>query len=165
MKLFLFILFSTFCVGLLSGAYAYFISHNTTPVFDFREDEFTTGFEIIADAYGGCSSLGCASYRISDSGAYDLIILKRNAEDVRYEGSLSGRALSDLERALGATSLSAVASSQFSGTCPITYDGTAYKYEIRVGTERFFLDSCENDLEGEQLFDLLEEYFNEENAL
>jgi len=163
MKSFLFILFSTFCIGILSGVYIYFISHETEPIFDLpnTNNQLERGFEIIADTYGGCSlGGGCSSYRISDSGSLDLITSQRGEKDERLSGMLSNRALTDIKDELVHTPLAAIASSEFLGTCPAFVDGISYRYEIRIADKRYFIDTCENDVADAPLFELLTTYFN-----
>lgn len=160
MKPFVFILLSTFVIGLLTGVYLYFESRSTEPIFDFGGDELTVGFEVIADEYGGCQLLGgCASYRITDDGTYIYLVSHRNVPDERHDGFVESDSFEALKYALEDAPLGRIADSEFEGTCPIASDGLAYRYEIRVGENSYNIDTCREDTEGEQLFELLEDYF------
>ena len=160
MKGLLLILFSTFLVGMATGVFVYFMSGLNEPLFDFPGNELTRGFEVTADAYGGCQMGGaCPSYRIDDSGAVVYIVRHREGEDERREDELSLGALRDLKELLNETDLGAVENSTFSDTCPIAYDGVAYTFDIRIGEERYHIDTCEHNAEGIELFDHLIENF------
>ena len=162
MKSFIFVLASTFIIGMFTGMYGYFLSTNgSEPMFGgfFNGSQQQRGYEVVADMYGGCASLGCVSYRISDSGEYDVLVSRRGGEDERIDGTLSIRQRSELTSLLQSSTLERISNTQFTGTCPITFDGNAYRYEIRIADTRYFIDTCEQNVEGERLFDLLETYF------
>jgi len=160
MKSFVFVLVSTFIIGMFTGMYGYFLSTDgSEPFFGGFGNSAPRGYEVVADMYGGCASLGCISYRISDSGAYDILVSHRGGEDERLDKELSSRQRSELASLLQLSVLERISNSSFTGTCPITFDGNAYRYEIRIADTRYFIDTCEQDVEGERLFEVLEEYF------
>lgn len=160
MKPFSFLLISTFIIGVLSGAYVYFLTRSSEPVFDFGSNETARGFEIIADAYGGCQMLGeCPSYRIADDGSYIYLVSHRNADDDRYDGQLTAESFESLKDALRSAPLEKVVKSNFRGTCPVAADGAAYRYEIRIGGDTYSIDTCREDTEGVRFFTYLEAYF------
>lgn len=161
MKSLFFILFSTFLVGMATGVFVYFVSGLSEPLIDLGGDELTSGFEITGDTYGGCQMLGvCPSYHINEQGQYIFIVLRREGEDERREGTLSPLELKELKSRLKEAPLGSVANSSFTGACPIAFDGLAYVFEVRVGEDSYRIDTCEHDTKGEALFDLLIEYFS-----
>lgn len=154
-----FVLISTFCIGFFAGIFVFFESRSN----DVREDETShapeTGFEIIGYTYGGCERVGCASYRIDDTGAYSYIAMDRMAGDGRYEDVLTEKQQHDLAERIASFDPEMLKAKPFTGTCPVTYDGLGYRYEIRIGGEWFSFDSCKEDMDGDTLFVLLSDYF------
>jgi hypothetical protein len=155
------LLASTFLIGALSGGYLFFVTRSSEPAFGFLENDTAGGFEITADAYGGCQRTGaCPSYHITDDGAYVYLLSARAGEDREEHGTLSSSQFSELKGALRAAPLADIAPGSFSGTCPVARDGTAYRYDIRIGDTSYRFDTCEEDVGGERLFDLLAGYFD-----
>jgi hypothetical protein len=156
------ILFSTFLVGMATGVFVYFMSGLSEPIVDFPADDLTTGFEITADAYGGCQMQGvCPSYRINNEGEYVYVVIKRQGESERREDSLSSSQLRALKKQLAETDLDQISTSHFTGTCPVAFDGLAYVYALRIKGEEYRIDTCEHNTEGEPLFHTLEDYFEQ----
>jgi hypothetical protein len=152
------IFISTFLVGFFAGVFVFFESRNTetdTPVLSGPEK----GFEVIGYTYGGCERMGCASYRMQDDGSYSYIAMDRVGEGGRFEDSLSEKRADELMTLLNGSDLRALSESVFTSTCPASYDGLAYRYEIREGDVRYSFDSCKQNIEGTLLFDLLAQYF------
>lgn len=150
---------STFAIGFLGGVYTFFVSHDTDPIFNFGGGGQARGFEIIGDQYGGCAESGCVSYRIDDSGAFEVIVSKRDGEDDRYESELPSREFSRLVSELEDTPFGVVVASKFGGICPAEYGDVSERYEILIGETRYLFDSCTQNLVGRPLFELLEDYF------
>lgn len=159
MKQFYFIILSTFVIGMCAGAYIFIASREEDPLFDFNHTE-TQSFEVVADAYGGCMRSGsCASYRIAEDGSYTYLVPVRDGEPLRDTGTLANDEFAALKRLVQTADLGAIETSTFAGSCPITYDGLGYTYTIQTKEESYTLDTCKQELEGERLFEILEEYF------
>ncbi len=149
---------STFIVGFLAGVFVFFESRNTAPVADTPTVP-ERGFEVIGYTYGGCERMGCASYRIQDDGSYSYIAMERIGEGGRFEDALSEKRVDELKALLKGSDLEKIEESLFMSTCPASYDGLAYRYEIREGDTRYSFDSCKQDLEQTLLFESLAQYF------
>jgi hypothetical protein len=152
------ILGSTLIFGIISGI-VLFLYNNTGKEGDGGLETSSRGFTIIAYEYGGCMSLGCSSYRIANNGAYMYITRDAQTGEDRFEDVLSGRQLGTLRTLIGETNLRRALDTSFTGTCPITYDGVAYRFDITYKGERYELDSCRQSLDGVPLFDTLSSYF------
>jgi hypothetical protein len=152
----------TFIVGITSGVYAYFLTReDTRPILntDTYEPTPQDGYEIVAYAYGGCERIGCASLRIIDDGSYTYLASTRAGEYERYTDMLTPRQYSELTDLVDRASLVEIKETPFVGTCPITYDGIAYRFTIRRTDEQYSFDSCAELLDGEELFATLIQYF------
>ena len=159
MKGFYFILGSTFIMGFIAGMFVFFVSQPPAPIIDDTDDDFgPQQFEIIADVYGGCSLIGCPSYKISADGSYEYI--EATEESTKFEGRLSRQQIAQLEETVLGTNLDQVEDTTFTGTCPIAFDGPAYQYTIFVENTSHRIDTCEQVVSGSVLFVLLEEYFS-----
>jgi hypothetical protein len=77
----------------------------------------------------------------------------------RFEDEISPRQRELLAELLMSAPLSRIEKSAFSGVCPITYDGIAYRFDIRLETKQYSLDTCMQDLGREELFIELIKYF------
>ena len=152
------ILISTFIFGFITGVILY-LQNNTGKEGDGALEANTRGITILAYQYGGCTSLGCPSYRIANNGSYTYIIRDREAGEKRFEDVLSDSQQERIKDSLASIDLDAVYDTEFVGTCPIAYDGIAHRYDITYKGERYEFDSCTELLEGKELFDTLEDYF------
>ena len=148
---------ATLLFGFITGVLIYLQSHTG----EERENNLRDAeqFSIVGRMYGGCESLGCASYSIDADGSYTYI-QNRAGEEERFEGKLARSNREEIEDALQQTQLRAVEDSVFTGTCPIAFDGPAYRYDLVYGGERYSIDTCRQDTAGEPLFALLEQYFS-----
>jgi hypothetical protein len=153
------ILASTFVLGFMTGAVVY-LQTNTGREGDGSIEPISKGMTIVAEVYGGCSRIGCPSYRIENSGAYTYIVWSPEGGEVRYEDVLTDKQRATLLEELKGTDFEALDDTEFTGTCPITFDGPAYQYDIEYKGERYEVDSCVEVVDGEPLFATLEEYFN-----
>ncbi len=84
--------------------------------------------------YGGCSR--------------DTVILQ-NGTIIVNDGSgtattqtLSAEALAQLKQAIDTADFAAIQSKQFTGTCPIAYDGQEYTFTFYQAGVKYVLDSC-----------------------
>ena len=150
----------TFLTGFGSGVSMY---AETRVVEEFDPEEVNgteqAGFEILVYTYGGCERVGCTSYRLLDDGTYTYLV--RNLDgDARYEDSISPKRLEELVLLLRDTDFDEVSETSFMDTCPVLYDGLAYRYELRINGIAHSLDSCTQDLSGFILFDILVNYFD-----
>lgn len=155
-----FIIFLTFVTGLATGIYGFFATREpddgTAPA-PYVEQ---TGYEILATMYGGCERIGCASYRFKDDGTYLYLSSGDGRGYMRYEDEVSPRQRERIEDLLSGAPLGPINESIFEGTCPVTYDGIAYRFTIRRASETVSLDSCTHALDGEELFIELIKYFD-----
>jgi hypothetical protein len=154
------IIISTFVFGFLTGVIILLSSSMDRGGSD-KVLEDTRGFVITARAYGGCERAGggvCPSYRINEEGKYTYLIPKQDGEIAQFSGVLSPAQQSNVKAGMRGVNFATVEKSTFSGTCPITYDGLAYRYDIEYETGRYTLDSCVQTLQND-FFLLLEEYF------
>lgn len=152
----------TFLMGFLTGVFGYFWSRTTddgssapSVMEEVRED----GYELLVTVYGGCERIGCPSFRLQDDGTYQYLAPTRVREYARYEDAISAKQNDTILGLVEGTSFEDVENTEFLGTCPITYDGIAYRFDIRVEAERYSFDSCVEDLENEPLFVELVKYF------
>lgn len=152
------VLIATFVFGFLTGVIVY-IQTNTGEEGDGSIESIAKGIAITASLYGGCERIGCPSYRIEDDGSYIYIIWTNEGNEVRYEDTLSDKQLAVLKTQMKETDFERLIDTEFTGTCPITFDGPAYEYTLEYRGERYELDSCIEVLEGEPLFTTLSEYF------
>jgi hypothetical protein len=152
----------TFIVGVATGVYAYFLTREhdsstlgTTEIGDVP----SAGYEIVAYTYGGCERVGCASLRITDDGAYTYLVNTRGGEYERFSDVLTDRQRERLTELMNDTSFETISETAFVGTCPVTYDGIAYRFTLRNEDEQYTFDSCVESLEDRALFAELMQYF------
>jgi hypothetical protein len=151
--------FLTFLMGAVSGVYVYFISREPdTP--SSGDDTEQSGYEIVATTYGGCERIGCTSLRILDDGTYTYLVNGGVDGYGRYDGELSSAERKSLTKLVEGTDFTELVQTVYEGTCPITYDGVAYQFVIRSEAFVYELDSCEEALDEEPLFDELVTYFD-----
>lgn len=153
-------LISTLIIGFLSGAYLHFLTREPSVPKEITPVVEEDGFEIIANRYGGCERVGCTLYRIHEDGSYLFLKYNSGSEGDRYQDSITDTQLSNLNELLADTNFDAVKETIFTGICPTTYDGIAYRYEISYEGEAYSFNSCEEDLENESLFIELKNYFD-----
>jgi hypothetical protein len=153
------IILLTFITGLASGVYVYFTTLNSdeeksvgTPIEE--------GYEVIAYTYGGCERVGCSSYKLADDGKYSYLMQSAGYGNERFNDTLSLKQHEELDAVIEDTNYKSIKESVFTGTCPDTYDGLAYRFEIRIENERYSFDSCTQSLEEKALFELLIKYFD-----
>jgi hypothetical protein len=158
------LILSTFFLGLCFGFFVYLMGGNIGS--QLPEDPTPANndltFEIIADAYGGCARTGpdnCPSYQIRDDGSYTYVAPAEVGEERQFTGHLAAKDVSDLRTRLRDANLPRLTSTRFSGTCPIAYDGLAYKFEIRYEGQRYKFDTCTQDITDTRLGERLIEYF------
>jgi hypothetical protein len=157
------IILLTFVTGLATGIFGYFMTRDTTDVetdsgVEVQEEE--TGYEILVTVYGGCARVGCASFRLLDDGSYTYLAPEGVRDYARYEDVISERQLEELSDLLNTTNLERVAETTYEGMCPVTYDGIAYRFDIREQSERYSFDSCVENLDSEPLFLELVKYID-----
>lgn len=150
---------ATFVLGFMMGVIVFFAS-NTGKEGDGSIEPISKGMVITGSVYGGCERIGCPSYRIENDGSYTYIVWTPEGNEVRYEDELTGKQLTLLKSELKMTDFEHLDDTEFTGTCPIAFDGPAYRYDIEYSGERYEVDSCVEVLDGEPLFSTLEEYFN-----
>jgi hypothetical protein len=152
--------FATFVLGLVTGAII-FLQSSTGGEGDGSLDTDTRSFSIVAYVYGGCERVGCPSYRVLQNGSY--IYIQRQQGNGKYEGTVSEASMKELKQQLASADFSQIGASTFTGTCPITYDGVAYRFNIDYKGNQYTFDSCVESLEA-PLFGMLTKYFEEFNA-
>lgn len=153
------ILASTFVFGFMTGAIVY-LQTNTGREGDGSIETISKGMTITATVYGGCERIGCPSYRIENDGAYTYIVWSPEGGEVRYEDTLTDKQRATLVTELKETDFDRIDDSEFTGTCPIAFDGPAYRYDIEYRGERYEVDSCIEAIDGEPLFATLAGYFS-----
>ncbi len=147
------IILLTFVTGLATGIFGYFMTQE-----EEQEDPTVpevieeTGYEILLTVYGGCARIGCASFRLLDDGTYTYLAPTGVRDYARYEDTISERQRELIVDLLSGTPLEEVEETVYDGTCPVTYDGIAYRFDIRERGERYSFDSCVHDLDNEPLF-------------
>jgi hypothetical protein len=152
----------TFFMGLLTGVFGYFWLRNSdteTPsssVADLREEE---GHELLVTPYGGCARVGCPSLRLLDDGSYQYLAPTSVRDYARYEDTISVRQNDVLTGLVEGTDFESLRETVFQGTCPDTYDGLGYRFEIRYESDRYSFDSCVEDVVDAPLFVELVKYF------
>jgi len=148
----------TLITGMACGAYVFFMTR--TPESNVPKQENQKGYEIIAYTYGGCERAGCSSFKLQDDGTYVYIMRTSSQGDERFEDSISSRQKKEIEVSLNQTDFKTLGRSSYSGRCPTTYDGLAYRFELRVENNRYSFDTCREAIENEELFLMLTKYFN-----
>lgn len=151
---------STFIFGLVTGAIIS-LSTNTGGDGDGGISE-ESGFVVVARMYGGCARMGieCPSYRVSENGEYTYVSRTREGDFIPHRDTLSKEEREKMEKAYKDADLGVIEKSEFSGTCPITFDGLAFTYEIESESSRHMFDSCKQNVGQEELFMILEQYFS-----
>ncbi len=147
---------STFVFGIISGVLLFLITHLGNEG-GGEVEQFDTGISVVAKLYGGCQMAGtnCPSYRIANDGSYAYVEPTRQLEP--FKGELSGsewrgiRSIIRKEDFLGYN--------EFTGTCPVAFDGVAYVFEINMGGDEYIVDSCLDDIEDIELYENLKRYF------
>lgn len=155
------ILISTFVFGFVTGAIL-FLYNNTGGEGDGEpvHIEDAAAISVTAYRYGGCArGDGCASYRITDDGTYEYIVRSRADGETRFADTLNSAEKNALFKALKGTNLESLLDTAFTGTCPVEYDGTGYRYNITYYDTQYSFDTCVQDLENEPLFITLADYF------
>jgi hypothetical protein len=147
-----FILTLTLVTGMATGIFGFFVTRDTSSLVKEVAEQPQDGFEILATVYGGCSRIGCTSLRIFDSGDYMYLMPQSDRTYERYEETLTRRQQEDLEDVVRSTDFEYLSTTVFQGTCPVTYDGIAYRYDIRYEDNQYSFDSCVHGLTDEPLF-------------
>lgn len=147
----------TFVMGFITGVFGYFWSRNVEEAPPRAPVE--EGYELLVTAYGGCERIGCPSFRLNDDGTYQYLAPVSVRDYAKYEDTVSDKQHESISELVYGTDLERLTNSEFMGTCPVTYDGLAYRIEVRREGERYSLDSCENELEDEVFFVELTKYF------
>lgn len=158
------VLFSTFLAGFLAGVVILLQTRtggDVESVASNNEEKIVheEGVTIRARMYGGCLRIGCPSYQINSEGVY-VHIGGDGVEDGRSNGTLSQNEHRALVEAVKQSNLEALLKTTFKGTCPVTYDGVAYTFEIIVEGTEYLLDSCKHTLSDVPVFTQLENYFD-----
>lgn len=145
-------------MGFVAGVYIFFASR--LPIEPTGPTQETKGFEVIADMYGGCARIGCASYRIENNGSYLYMVRNVNGEDLRFEDQISSKRANELGELIVSEDFKKLAESTFTGTCPTAYDGVAFRFTIRQDGVSHLIDTCEHDTEGSDVITELVDYFS-----
>ncbi len=146
----------TFIVGVATGVYGFFLTRGeTSPQAGVSVTE--KDFEITAYTYGECERLGCSTYRVDEKGRY--VYIPKTAGE-RFQDTLSEKQLKELVSELKETSLARVEESENTGTCTVYVDGLAYRYEIWLDGVLYRFDSCEQEIDTVELFNVLTQYFD-----
>ncbi len=151
-------------MGFLGGMYLYFLTRSPSDAPSASSAVSKKGYEIIATTYGGCERVGCRSLRILDDGSYTYLVPGNDTEYSRYDDTLSDVQIVELTDLVEETPFEAIEVSKFQGTCPVTYDGVAYRFEVTFEGKIYDFDSCVNNLEKIPLFDEFVRYFEIMNA-
>lgn len=155
------ILLSTFVFGFVTGAILFL--YNNTGNGEDGEPVLLEGeaaISVTAYRYGGCArGDGCASYRIADDGTYEYIVRSRAEGETRFADTLNSAEKTALFKTLKDTNLESLLETAFTGTCPVEYDGTGYRYNVTYYDKHYAFDTCVQDLENEPLFITLADYF------
>lgn len=150
---------ATFLFGVLTGAVIFF-QGNTGKEGDGAIPKNTSSFTVYGYMYGGCEpGKHCTSYKVEQNGSY-LFIVRDTQKGTKYEGKLADAEKGTLQTLAKDTPYAEIATRVFTGTCPITFDGMAYRYEVEYKGERYVFDSCKTNIEGVPLFDTLQTYFD-----
>ncbi len=150
----------TLVTGFATGAFTYVSTREVKDHSEEKVEEVQTGYEILATVYGGCSRIGCASFRLMSDGEYMYLAPDSEGSYARYEDKISVRQNEYIAELLMSAPLMQISKSKFEGVCPVTFDGIGYRFDIRRETERYSLDMCVQDLDGEDLFIELIKYFD-----
>lgn len=153
------LLLLTFTTGIATGVFIYFQTRTEPDGQALNSSQEQTGFEILGYTYGGCSRNGCSSYRIQNDGTYTFITRIPGGQDKRFSDTLSKNRITEINSSLQEIDFPQIFKREFTGVCPIEYDGVAYRFEIRIEGERYSLDSCREGLTNQPSFTLLIDYF------
>jgi hypothetical protein len=145
------LIMSTLLLGIATGVYVFFMTRADGG--DTVVKEPTKGFEVLGYTYGACTNNGCSSYRIEHTGTY-AYVPEVGAEKI--EDTLSARQLSDLATAIEKASWDTYERAERS--CADDEE-MQYRFDVRKGSERYRLDSCDPGAQNMPLFTLLVNYF------
>ncbi len=157
---FLYLVFgATLIFGFVTGVIV-FLKSNTGNEGNGSLETNTRGFTITANMHGGCArGNGCSSYKITNNGAFEYLVHNGDAGEVRYGDTFPEKQFEVLKANITKTDFNAVKDSKFTGTCPSTYDGVAYRYDVQYEGTQYTFDSCAENLD-EAFFQILQNYFD-----
>jgi hypothetical protein len=155
------IILLTFITGFATGIYGYFMTRSDDASVEHTIlPEVDDGYEILVTVYGGCARIGCASFRLIDDGSYTYLAPQNVRDYARFEDVISSRQQEVVTNLIESTPFDEIMRTVDEGTCPVAYDGIAYRFDIRVASERYSFDSCVQSLDNEPLFLELVKYID-----
>ncbi len=154
------IFIATFVIGFLSGVVIYLSAH-TGKEGDGAIPDAPKGFVVTATRFGGDSGLISSSYRLTENGAYTYIERSEGSPEVKNTGTLPKQGLDLLRTKVKEVNYEEIQNSTFSGECPITTGGYAYRYTIMYEGVEYAFDSCKQVTAGNSFFEMLNTYFNQ----
>ena len=156
----IFLLATTAFVGLFCGVYVYLTVF--APVYvDDQPDNFSSErFEIIGEAYGGCTFSGCPSFRVTVNRSFTYL---PDGTGAVIEGTYPRREFAALRRRVEQANLETLAAPVASGQdigCISFVDGIDYRYTVTIDGKAFELDTCYSQLKNSaELQSALQEAF------
>ncbi len=150
---------TTFLLGCVAGVVILLQTKTGSSEIDEYTPKKMEGFTISARMYGGCARIGCPSYYIDTQSKYTYIFTNHGRQEERAEDVLTQKQTEALDRLIRITDFVALKATSYTEMCPITYDGVAYTYNIDFEGERYSFDSCVENLEKNELFVQLSNYF------
>ncbi len=132
----------TFCMGLLTGVFGFFMSGGVGSV--YTSDEITSGYDISVTQYGACEQSGCPSYRLDHRGAYEYLAPQENGTYERFSDVLTNRAQDTMVRLVSRTDFASLEIVSREERCGVggEEDFTAYHIDIRVQDHYYALTAC-----------------------
>lgn len=136
----------TFVVGILTGMYLYFTTfvpaYIANPDINKLVEESRSDLQITAEAYGGCTRLGCPSFSITGDRHYRYSSgVVRNVSANIETGDLPRALFAKLEEVVAEADLVAMASPA-SKQCTSWVDGVDIRYVIVIDGITHELDTC-----------------------
>jgi hypothetical protein len=155
---------ATFLMGFVTGVFGYFWSKSSddtgAQILNIDTPNEERGFEVLLTAYGGCERIGCPSLRLLTDGSYQYLAPRSVRDYGKYEDVISPNQRETLTQLISETPFAELTETQFEGTCPVVYDGLAYRIEVRVESNRYSLDTCVENINNEPLTIELIRYFD-----
>lgn len=154
----IFLLISTFVVGMVAGAYMYITGFAPNYDNNIPQDESNRGgaLSIRGEQFGGCEMVGvCASFELTANRKYRYIREHHLDEEtpVAMTGTVSRATFTELEEVLNNTDLMELKVP--GNNCNAAVDGIDYRYDIVVDGVSYELNSCGTEFYGSRLYNEL----------
>ncbi len=140
---------SAFLVGIIAGSYLYLVGfapefENKLVPFASEEEAGDYDFTITGDMYGGMRAGVPPAFELKSDGEYHYVPFMETTASGQapQTGVIPTSLLTNVNKALSAADLSALAKPVEKDMCAMMVDGIDYKYTVNVGDAEYRLDTC-----------------------